>query len=106
MSGYSRPTSSSTVGVAVSLILPFPLSLGVLLLVAFLFEILRTKITSRKAGIQGIKGFYKSLSSLGSDHSTNNDLEYTPLKFYCMNCGNEHKDIICNKRGSKAVKVG
>jgi hypothetical protein len=53
------------IGLALSLILPFPISLGVLLLVVSLLNIVRTEIALRKAGVGGIKGWYKSFSSLG-----------------------------------------
>ncbi len=94
------------IGLAISIILPFPISFGVLLLALFLLNILRTELALRKAGRGGIKGLYKSLSSLGGGRNVGNGSGYSPLKFYCMNCGNEHKDIVCPKCGSKAVKVG
>ena len=94
------------IGLALSLILPFPISLGVLVLVLFLVNIVRTEIALRKAGIGGIKGLYKSSSSLGFHHGIRNAFVYTPLKLYCMNCGNEHRKIACPKCGSKAVRVG
>jgi hypothetical protein len=31
---------------------------------------------------------------------------YNPIKFYCINCGYEHRNDACSKCGSKAVKVG
>jgi Zn finger protein HypA/HybF involved in hydrogenase expression len=51
-------------------------------------------------------------SSLGS--SWNNSIfrggsigmGYSPIKFYCMNCGYEHRENACPKCGSKAVRVG
>jgi hypothetical protein len=94
------------IGLTLSLILPFPISLGVLLLVLFLVNIVRTEIALRKAGIGGIKGLYKSSSSLGFRRGIGNGLIYTPLKFYCMNCGHEHRKIACPKCGSKAVRAG
>ena len=94
------------IALTLSLILPFPISLGVLLLVLFLLNIVRTEIALRKAGIGGIKGLYKSYSSLGLRRGIRNGLVYTPLKFYCMNCGHEHRKIACPKCGSKAVRAG
>jgi hypothetical protein len=95
-----------SIGLVIALVLPFPISVGVLLLVLFLVNMVRTEIALRKAGIGGIKGLYKSYSSLGFRHGTRNGLVYTPLKFYCMNCGHEHKKIACPKCGSKAVRTG
>lgn len=91
------------IGLTLSLILPFPISLGVLVVVLFLLNIIRTEIALRKAGMGGIKGLYKPSSSLGYG---GNGTVYTPLKFYCMNCGNEHRKITCPKCSSKAVKAG
>jgi hypothetical protein len=95
-----------SIGLVVALVLPFPISVGVLLLVLFLVNIVRTEIALRKAGIGGIKGLYRSYSSLGFRRGIRNGLVYTPLKFYCMNCGHEHKKIACPKCGSKAVTTG
>jgi hypothetical protein len=95
-----------SVGLALASILPFPISLAVLLLVLFLVNIVRTELALRKAGIGGIKGLYKSYSSLGLRRGLRNGIVYTPLKFYCMNCGNEHRKIVCPKCGSKAVRAG
>ena len=94
------------VGLAISMILPFPISFGVLLLALFLLNIIRSEILLRKAGMGGIKGLYKSLSSLGIGHSIGSGFGNAALKFYCMNCGYEHRENACPKCGSKAVKVG
>lgn len=94
------------IGFALSLILPFPLSLGVLVLVLFSVNIVRTEIALRKEGMGGIRGLYKSFSSLGFGSRRINGVVYTPLKFYCMNCGNEHRKVACPRCGSKAVKAG
>lgn len=94
------------VGLAISMILPFPISFGVLLVALFLLSIIRSEITLRKAGMGGFKGLHKSLSSLGFGRSIGNGFGYAPLKFYCMNCGFEHRENACPKCGSKAVRVG
>jgi len=90
----------------VSFILPFPIGLGVLLIVIFSVNIVRAEIRLRKAGVGGIKGWYDSFSSSGFGHSTSNNHLYTPIKFCCMNCGSEHRKIACPNCGSKAVKAG
>jgi hypothetical protein len=94
------------IGLTVSLILPFPISLGILVLVLFLVNIVRTEIALRKAGMGGIKELRKSFRSLGSGSRNTNSVIGTPVKFYCMNCDNEHRKIACPKCGSKAVKAG
>ena len=95
--------------VMVSFVLPFPISLVVSLIVILSIIIIRADIALKKAGIGGIKGWYKSLSSLesgsGRDMGINNSL-YRPLRFSCMNCGNEHNKTACPKCGSKVVRPG
>ena len=57
----------------------------------------------------GLKGLYKSMiSSLGGSWNNNNagGIGYSAIKFYCMNCGHEHKESACPKCGSKAVRIG
>lgn len=95
-----------SIGLVTSMVLPFPISLGVFLLALFLLNIIRSEIVLRKTGIGGIKGLYKSFTSLGFGRSIGNGLRYAPLKFYCMNCGNEHREVACPKCGSKAVRAG
>ena len=95
--------------VMVSLILPFPMSFVVSLIVIISLSIIRADIALKKAGMGGISGWYKSFSSLqsgrGWDTSSNNSL-YRPLRFSCMNCGNVHNEAACPKCGSKAVRAG
>ncbi len=96
------------IGLAISFIIPFPISLGVLLLVFVLLNVFRTDRALRRQGIGGIAGLFKSMSSF-TNRSSGRDrggFEYTPIKFYCMNCGYEHRNDVCPKCGSKAVKVG
>jgi len=96
------------IGLSISFIVPFPLSFGVLLLVLFLLNVYRTDLALRRRGIGGIKGLYKSMSSSANPTNGRNEtgLEYTPLKFYFMNCSYEHRDNSCPKCGSKALKIG
>jgi DNA-directed RNA polymerase subunit RPC12/RpoP len=42
--------------------------------------------------------------SLSSSMSGND--QQGPLKYYCMNCGKEHKEIACPNCGSKMKRVG
>jgi hypothetical protein len=94
------------IGFAVSFILPFPISLGVSLLVFFLLNTVKTDIALRRQGVGGIKGLYKYLSSFGNNSRLGGSFGYTPTKFYCMTCGYEHREAACPKCGSKAVRVG
>ena len=91
------------IAIFLSVVLPFPIALLVLLVVLFSLNIVRAEIRLRKAGVGGIKGWYKSLSSSGFGGS--NNYGYHPLKFSCMNCGKEHNKIACPRCGSKAVRA-
>lgn len=94
--------------VMISLILPFPISLVVSLIFILFINVIRADIALKKAGMGGIRGWYKSFSSLESgrrwDMSNNHPL-YRPLRFSCMMCGNVHNKTECPKCGSKAVRV-
>jgi hypothetical protein len=98
------------IGLAISFVVPFPLSFGIALLVYFALNAARTHIALKRQGIPGgIKDLYKSMSSsLGSSwsNSAGAGMGYSPIKFYCMNCGYEHKENACPKCGSKAVRTG
>jgi hypothetical protein len=44
---------------------------------------------------------------LGSPFSsTSGNDQRRPLKYYCMNWGKEHREIVCPNCGSKAKRVG
>ncbi|HEY7108220.1 MAG TPA: hypothetical protein VH415_02210 [Nitrososphaeraceae archaeon] len=94
-----------SIGVAISLVLPFPVSFLVFMVVIILLNIVRTEIGLRKAGIGGIMGWYKSSSSYRSWKDGSYKTRDNTLKFYCMNCGNEHRKIACPKCGSRAVRA-
>jgi len=99
----------------VMILLPFPVDLGIAL-TAFLFlSMYRRKLLLRKLGIESrsskgssidiknIKNFFKSISFKAS-HST--DYGHAQIKYYCMRCGNEHREISCPKCGSKMKRIG
>jgi hypothetical protein len=98
------------IGLAISFVVPFPLSLGIALLVFFALNAARMHIALKRQGMPGgLKDVYKSMtSSLGGswNNSVGKGMGYSPIKFYCMNCGNEHKEYSCPKCGSKAVRTG
>jgi len=98
------------IGLAVSFVVPFPLSFGIVLLVYFALNAVRMHIALKRQGMPGgIKDLYKSMSpSLGGSwsNSAGAGMGYSPIKFYCMNCGYEHKENSCPKCGSKAVRTG
>jgi hypothetical protein len=99
------------IGLAISFIVPFPLSFGIALLVFFLLNAARMHIILKRQGMPGgLKDVYKSMSSSVSGNSWNNSggtgMGYSPIKFYCMTCGYEHRENACPKCGSKAVRTG
>ena len=96
-------------GLVVSIVVPFPLSFGIALLVYFAHNAVRMHIALKKQGITGgLKDMYKSMTwSLGGNWNNSVDagMGYSPIKFYCTSCGYEHKESACAKCGSKAVRV-
>src|SRR5918912_3042907 len=98
------------IGLAVSFVVPFPISFVIALLVYFALNAVRMHIALKRQGMPGgIKGLYKSMgSSLGGSWSNSGGtgMGYSPIKYYCMNCGYEHKESACPKCSSKAVRVG
>jgi hypothetical protein len=103
------------IGLAISFVVPFPISFVVALFVFFLLNAVMMHIALKRQGVVGgIKELYKSVStSFGGDSRNNNggafggdSLVYSPIKFYCMNCGYEHRENACQKCGSKAVRLG
>ena len=98
------------IGLAISFVVPFPISLVMALLVYFGLNAVRMHIVLKRQGMPGgIKGLYKSMtSSLSGSWNNNNTggIGYSPIKFYYMNCGHEHKESACPKCGSKAVRMG
>jgi Na+/H+ antiporter NhaD/arsenite permease-like protein len=89
------------IGFAISLVLPFPISLVGALGAFLLLNFIRTRRMLKKSGID-MKGLFRSLSSA----SSSSVYGYNPLKYYCMSCGKEHKEIACPNCGSKMKRVG
>jgi rubrerythrin len=52
--------------------------------------------------VKDIRGFIKSLFRSPSSSMDSN----TSVRYYCMSCGNEHREIACPKCGSKMKRVG
>ncbi|HJR85673.1 MAG TPA: hypothetical protein VJ772_09955 [Nitrososphaeraceae archaeon] len=90
--------------VVLSLVLPFPISFIASIIAIFGLGIYRDDRALRKAGLGGIKGWYKSMFSSGITPRGRNIGEYQPLRFSCINCGNEHGKISCPNCGSKGVR--
>ena len=85
---------SLAISIALSFLLPFPLSIlgviGVFLLINF--GLRRRQL---KMGLSGI-GF----SVLGSNNNSSG------INYYCMNCGSKHREASCPYCGSKVKRAG
>ena len=105
------------VTVVIMLFLPFPIDFIVALFAFLVLSWYRRDQLFRKLDIdprrnsigsgtefRGIKDFFRSTSSSKGSPSTEND--YGPVKYYCMKCNNEHREIACPKCGSTMKKVG
>jgi hypothetical protein len=99
----------------IMLFLPFPADLLVALLAFLALSWYTRNLLLRKLGMENasnndtgfefkrIKEFYRSIFSNFS-HST--DYGQSQIKYYCMRCGNEHREIACPKCGSKMKRIG
>jgi len=103
--------------VVILLFLPFPVDFIVALFAFLLLSWYRRNQLFRKLDVDhkrnsigsstyfmSIKDFFRSISSFKGSPSTEND--YGPVNYYCMNCGNEHREIACPICGSKMKRVG
>ena len=101
-----------TVAFIIMLFLPFPADL-VLALIAFLVlgwyrrHLLLIKL-GKKNPTSTVTGFeFKKIKELyKSNISDSIDYGQSKVKYYCMKCGNEHREIACPKCGSKMKRVG
>ena len=83
------------ISIAISIILPFPVSFVVIIGVFVLLSIyMRKKMMKRMGTGKGAAGVFGS--GIGSNK----------LKYYCMNCGEQHSQTACPKCGSKMKRVG
>jgi hypothetical protein len=97
------------------ILLPFPIDLAIALTAFLLLSLYRRKLLLRKLGIESrgskifdidignIRDFFRSISFRAS-YST--DYGLRQIKYYCMKCGNEHREISCPKCGSKMKRIG
>jgi len=88
------------ISLAISVILPFPISLLAIIGIFILLNYYMRKRMMRRMGMGGGgTGIFGSMSpsSIFGDSS---------LKYYCMSCGTQHKQVACPKCGSKMKRVG
>jgi hypothetical protein len=93
------------IGLVLAVLLPFPISFISAVAVFIVMSYYRRRKILRKYGddSKGVKSIFGRLSSLASSER---EQYYTPLKYYCMSCGKEHKEIACPGCGSKMKRVG
>ena len=96
----------------ITLLLPFPADL-VLALLAFLVPgWYRRYLLLRKLGMKNptstVTGFgFKKIKELYKSNISNSvDDGQSKVRYYCMKCGYEHREIACPKCGSKMKRAG
>ena len=97
---------SLAISIAISFILPFPWSLGAVIGIFFLldFNLIR-KASRRMRNGYSEDSVFDSLLSLFN--SVRGRMANNPsLKYCCINCGAQHKQISCPKCDSKMKRVG
>ena len=90
------------IGLILVFVLPAPYDLISVFGLFILINFLRARGFMKRYG--GISRLRDVLGFLSSSTSGNN--QSRPLKYYCMNCGKEHKEIACPNCGSKMKRVG
>lgn len=100
---YSLIWHGSYIGVSLLLIflLPFPYDFisvfGLLVLVNY---IRARSVMKRYKGTGSVKNMFDSISSDMVSRSE------TQLRYFCMRCGKEHREIACPNCGSKMKRIG
>ena len=88
------------ISLGISLLLPFPVSLVAIFGIFILLNIYMRRIMMRRMSGPGTTGKFDSMSSMFSSNDS------AALKYYCISCGTQHKEIACPSCGSKMKKVG
>jgi hypothetical protein len=92
------------ISLAISLLLPFPVSLAAIFGVFILLNMYMRRIMMKRMGrMDGGAGMFGSMSSMFSGGASNNG---SSLMYYCMSCGTQHREAACPNCGSKMKKVG
>ena len=94
------------------LFLPFPADLALALIAFLILGWYKRLLLLRKAGLKNPTntgtGFeFKKIKELYKSNISNSvDYGQSKVKYYCMNCGLEHREIACPKCGSKMKRAG
>ena len=98
---------SLAISLAISFILPFPWSLAVIIGLFLLLDFyLIRKANRRMRNGHSENSVFDSLSSLFSSDDDNRATSKGALKYYCISCGVQHKQVSCPKCDSKLKKIG
>jgi hypothetical protein len=98
---------SLAISLAISFILPFPWSLAVIIGIFLLLDFyLIRKANRRMRNGHSESSVFDSLSSLFSSDDDNDRSANSGLKYYCISCGVQHKQVSCPKCSSKLKKIG
>jgi ribosomal protein L44E len=88
------------ISIVISIIIPFPISLAVIVGVFILLNFYMRNRMMRKMGMGTAgRGIFNSMSSSGAGSSNSS------LKYYCMSCGTQHTRADCPNCGSRMKKV-
>lgn len=100
------------IGFAIIWLFTFPTDLVLLILLFVLMSIYNRRRMLKRVGlletndVKGVKGFFKSLFQSPTSSSIFGSSSSLQVKYFCMSCGSEHKEISCPKCGSKMKRVG
>jgi hypothetical protein len=87
------------ISITISMLVPFPISLVAIFGIFIILNLYMRRIMIRRMGGMGGGGGATFGSMFGSSQNSS-------LKYYCMNCGTQHRQIACPKCGSKMKRVG
>src|SRR5215469_297442 len=76
----------------------YTISLVAIFGVFILLNMYMRRVTIRRIGSMGGGAMFGSLFGANQNSSS--------LKYYCMSCGTEHRQIACPKCGSKMKRIG
>jgi hypothetical protein len=87
------------ISITISMLIPFPISLVIIVGTFLLLNVyLRRRMMARMGSLKAssiMGGMFSPTAASGS-----------PMKYYCMSCGTQHKQVACPKCGSKMRRIG
>ncbi len=88
------------ISITITMLIPFPISLVVIVGTFLLLNVyLRRRMMARM-------GSLKASSIMGGMFSPTAAYGSSALKYFCMSCGTQHKQVECPKCGSKKRRIG